>query len=431
MVVLTAIDFALNLAGGLFGGFEQQNAQQDANKMQEKMAEARFERDIQQWEINRYTDLVNYNWQVATVAAQRYQERVKEADYNTRMGLIIDNAVENLTLNAEALYDTYVVEEQLRATQVAERLGTERTLDAIQVGTRGLIAGIQSRQVRQSAKRANMQSLETVRQYMNSIKDKALQSAAAVNRKEEEGAAIVEELVSLQNIDTLKRDAQYVTALVTGSKAAAAATARQGGSNTSKRLALDAMQRFGRSYGELVAVQSDRKRRLGVFNSAMQGSFGDEMARMSLAIQEDAEKIKYTKKQNRQNRREFRLQQLGIKKQFQGELDAYTTRNESAFRQFYDLTLPGFDLAQRAGAREANALIKSTVNTIKGASVPYRPAIIFDPLEPIAGLKPEYMAPTPVPVKSWGSIMTDAFIGGVKGAAANTYTDAAGNLRFR
>lgn len=276
-----------------------------------------------------------------------------------------------------------------------------------------------------------MQSLETVRQYMTSIKDKALQSAAAVNRKEEEGAAIVEELVSLQAIDTLKRDAQYVTALMTGSKVAASATARQGGSNTSKRLALNAMQRFGRSYGELTAIQNDRKRRLGVFNSAMQGSFGDEMARMSLAMQEDADKIKYTKKQNRQNRREFRLQQLGIRQQFKGDLQAYNTRNDSAFRQFYDLTLPGFDLAQRAGAREANALMQTTINTIKGASIPYRPAIIFDPLEPIAGLKPEYEAPTPVPVKSWGSILSDAFIGGAKGAMSMSYTDASGNLAFR
>ena len=315
MVVLTAIDLVTNLVGGVVAGNEQRNAQQDANKVQEEMAKARNERDTQQWEINSLTEIVNYNWQTAVVAGQRYQERVKESDYNTRMSLIIDNAVENLNLNAEALYDTYVVEERLRANQVVEQLGTERALDAIQVGNRSLIAGLQARQVRQAAKRANMQSLETVRQYMTSIKDKALQTSAAINQKEEEGASIVEELVSLQSIDTLKRDAQYVTALVTGSKAAASATARQGGSNTSKRLALDAMQRFGRSYGELTAIQNDRKRRLGVFNSAMQGSFGDEMARMSLAMQEDAEKIKYTKKQNRQNRREYRLQQLGIKQQ--------------------------------------------------------------------------------------------------------------------
>ena len=276
MVVAAIISGAMALGGSILAGNEQRNAQQDANKLQDKKAKAQFERAEQAWDIGRYQDLVNYSWQNATVAVQRYQERVKESDYNTRMGLIIDNAIENLNLNAEAYYDTYVVEERLRANQVLEELGTTRALDAIGTTTRALGAGFQARQVRQNAKRANLQSLEAARQYMMGIKDKALQSSRAVSAKEEEGAAIQEELLLAQNLDTIRRDAQYVTSLVSGSKVAAAAGARHGGSNTSRRLALDAMQRFGRSYGELTAVQNDRKRRLNVYNSAMNGSFGDE-----------------------------------------------------------------------------------------------------------------------------------------------------------
>ena len=421
----------LGLGGSIWAGNEQRNAQQNANDLNEDKAEAQFERGEKVWDIGRLEGLVNHSWQNATIAVQRYQDRVKESDYNTRMGLIIDNAIENLNLNAEAYYDTYVVEERLRANQVLEELGTTRALDAIGTTTRALGAGFQARQVRQNAKRANLQSLEAARQYMMGIKDKALQSSRAVSAKEEEGVAIQEELLLAQNLDTIRRDAQYVTSLVSGSKVAAAAGARQGGSNTSRRLALDAMQRFGRSYGELTAVQNDRKRRLNVYNSAMNGSFGDEMARLSLGMQEDMEKIKYTRKVSKQNRRDARLQQLSIQSGLKGDLKAYKTRHKSAFRQFNDLTLPGFDLAQRAGAREANALIKTTLNTIKGASTPYRPAIFLDPLPPIAGLKPEYEAPTPVPVKTWGSILMDGFMSGAQGGMSMSYTDAAGNLQFR
>ena len=109
----------------------------------------------------------------------------------------------------------------------------------------------------------------------------------------------------------------------------------------------------------------------------------------------------------------------------------FNLRTQNTLSNFNNLTIPSFGLAQAQGEREAKALFQNTINTIKGASTPYRGAIIFDPLVPIAGLKPEYSAPTLQAVPGTGAILGRAFMDGVKGAMGQSYTDGAGNTQFR
>ena len=71
------------------------------------------------------------------------------------------------------------------------------------------------------------------------------------------------------------------------------------------------------------------------------------------------------------------------------------------------------------------------MNTIDGASTPYQEAIIFDPLEPIAGLKPEKGIATKVAKPGWGSILANSFVQGASGALSQSYVDSSGNRQWR
>ena len=86
--------------------------------------------------------------------------------------------------------------------------------------------------------------------------------------------------------------------------------------------------------------------------------------------------------------------------------------------KFKELTLPSFDLAQRQGQREMKSLIQGTKNTLREASMPYNDAIIFDPLKPIKGLKPEFYEPTKQYVPSMLSVGLNTVKGGFDGAMA-------------
>ena len=110
---------------------------------------------------------------------------------------------------------------------------------------------------------------------------------------------------------------------------------------------------------------------------------------------------------------------------------AYDFKVDNLMTEYNELTLPSFDLAARQGEREYRALLQNTMNTIDGASTPYSEAIIFDPLEPIAGLKPEKGLATKVAKPGWGSILTNSFIQGAQGALSMSYTKADGTTGWR
>ena len=76
----------------------------------------------------------DYAWSLANTEAQRYQDRVREADYNAQQGRVIDAAIENLELNGQALMDQYITSEQLRLQQeltgLQDNLTTEQLRDS-------------------------------------------------------------------------------------------------------------------------------------------------------------------------------------------------------------------------------------------------------------------------------------------------------------
>lgn len=108
----------------------------------------------------------------------------------------------------------------------------------------------------------------------------------------------------------------------------------------------------------------------------------------------------------------------------------YARDSNNALDTFRDLTIPSFELASRQGGRELESLYIGTEARINEASMPFREAIIFDPVAPIAGLKPDYYAPTKVYEPTGVDIALGAIQSGVQGAMSMSYQKAGGGLGF-
>lgn len=407
----------IGLVGGLIQGQQQRSAADAQNKAQKQMIKDQYKRDKQEWKLNRAQGWTDYAWAMANTEAQRYQDRVRKEDYEAQQERIIDAALVNLDLNIGALRDQYVESERLRAIQVTNELRDNIRSEEI---TRDNTLA----QLNYDAAASLMKTRDDLSGYLNSIKQRSLQAEELLAKKENEGKAIQEQIVMDEQLDTLQRDGQYITALVEGADRRAGVAARQGGSNSSRAVALDSMKAFGRSYGQLKLEQRKRRSQLNNYNASVSGETASQMARIATAIGNDARSMAYTKESN-----VLTLANIGNKARNATEL--YDFNTNSLMRNFNQLTRPGFELARRQGEREFTALVKDTMNTIAGASVPYREAIIFDPLEPIAGLKPEKASFTPAAKPSWGSILTGAAVNAAQGAMSMSYTDKNGNLAFR
>ena len=370
------------IASSLIQSNEQSNAAEQANALAKEKAEAQYQRALKEWEIDYQARMADWSWQVAQTEAARYVERQKQADYNWRAGQLIDAAMTNLEVNVEALTDRYVTEEGLRAQQVGMQYGYQMNELAATSG-------------------------EAVRQYMAGIRDSALQGMQIASQAERQSQELMSSLVFEGQRDQLQWEIGQISSVIDGAQAAAVAGGRMGNSSSAKRLALNAAQKLGRTWGEMDLRAKNRDARVALLNGAMQGETALQMGRLALSMQDQAQKLKYTTNKY-----------------------ASDAAYESAI--FRDLTIPSFGLAGRQGAREMKSLEIETNSVLAEASMPYRQAIIFDPIQPIKGLKPEYMAPTPVYGGSALGAIGNAIIGGAQNAISfGTYTKSDGSLGWR
>ena len=373
----------LGLAGiatSFIGGNQQRDAARAQNDAAEEIAEARFERAEKEWKIDYETRQTNYLWDVAKLEAQKFTERQAKADYEKRQSQLIDSAKRNLQVNSEATLDRFITEEMLRGKQANLELGYEQ------------------------ASLANNTSQQLL-QYMNAIQDRALEANALVQRTQTEAQQLQIEAVLGFQQEALERDIQNVAAVVGAASTRAVASQRQGGSSSSQRLALNGIQELGRTYGLLESRNRDRNSRIALLNSSMQGERATQLGRYALASQDATNRMKYTS-------------------------DKYALDAGYNLDVFKDLTMPSFDLANRQGKRELESLYIQTEGRINEASQPFRESIWFDPIAPIAGLKPEYEAPTKVYEPSGLDIGLNALSAGIDGAMSASYQKPGGGLGF-
>lgn len=380
MALGAIIGGVLGIAGSVYAGQQQSRAAAQANKLAEKQAKAQYERAQKEWGIDYSTRLANWAWSYAQHEAQIFQEKQQKADYEWRQGRLIDSAMQNLAVNQEALLSKYGYEENLRATQEGLQLGnTMLTLTA--------------------------DSNEALRQYMQQIRDVALQSKTLEQQTNRESQELMSSITLSMQQDNMERDLQNIAAVIDGAAIKARATARQGGSSSAQRLAMNKAQELGRTYGQLALRNQDRDSRVALLNTSMQGERATQMGRFALSVQDSADRMKYT------NAKYVR--------------DAGYTMDV-----FEKLTLPTFELAAQQGERDMKSLYIQTQGIVDEASMPFRESIFFAPRQPIAGLEPEYFAPTKVYQPTGFDLAFNAISAGVQGAMNFSYQKPGGGLGF-
>ena len=366
--VAPAIFGALGVGQSLLGSASQQSAADAQNAEQERIAKAQFKRAQQEYEIQQKRDMTQWAWDRARIEQLRFNEKQTALDQASYGAKLISAATENLAINSQALYDKFVVEEQLRGTQVG--LDYQYTTDKLAAD-----------------------SSEAIRQYMQNINQTALQSNATVAKLTTDTQELLASLALEEQRDYLGWQINLLSAAAKDSEAKAVASARQGGSNTSRKLAVQAAQQLGRTWAELDQRATSRDMKLGILNSTMKNDVSRQLGQYALTMQDETEKIKYT------NLR-------------------YVSDYGSAKSQMESLTIPSFQLAENQYGREIKSLQLQTRQAFDEATTKYREQTFFDPLKPVAGLRPKYIAPTAIAGPSTASVIGNAFISGIQGAAS-------------
>ena len=419
-----------NIFGGISKGNAERDAAKDANKAAIKQAKEQHELDLKLWEIDLLQGKSSYAAQVAEVSALRYQNLVKKTDYEDEQGRVIEAALQNLRLNAEGLNQTYVLEEAYRAREESQALINDLGSQSITAQERIDDLTIQSAETRRKAIDGNIQTMQAAAQYLSSIQTKGLEADKLLAAKETQGQEIQEMIIISEAMDTLKRDAFYLAAIAEDAGLSAKSTARQGGSNSAKRQGLQAMQALGRTYGQMMLAQKDKRRNLSTYNAQLVGETASNLAILASQMQGEAQKIKYTNSNNAIAQKGYELMQLGFGNQMQASQSKFQLGTRNSLKNFTELTIPSFALAKATGERRAEALIRSTMSELDAAGTPFREDIIFDPLEPIAGLKPEYSKPTERAVPGTGAIWGNALMDGAKTFMAGAGTDNNGDFKW-
>ena len=368
-MVWTELAFAaINVGQSIFGSMSQQSAADAQNAEQERIAKAQFKRAEQEWQIQNKRDQTQWLWDRARIEQLRFNEKQTALDQASYGAKLISAATENLAINSQALYDKFVVEEQLRGTQVG--LDYQYTTDKLAAD-----------------------SSEAIRQYMQNINQTALQSNATVAKLTTDTQELLASLALEEQRDYLGWQINLLSAAAKDSEAKAVASARQGGSNTSRKLAVQAAQQLGRTWAELDQRATSRDVKLGILNSTMKNDVSRQLGQYALTMQDETEKIKYT------NLR-------------------YVSDYGLAKSQMESLTIPSFQLAENQYGREIKSLQLQTRQAFDEATTKYREQTFFDPLKPVAGLRPKYIAPTAIAGPSTASVIGNAFISGIQGAAS-------------
>ena len=367
-MVWTELAFAaINVGQSIFGSMSQQSAADAQNAEQERIAKAKFRREMQEYEIQKKRDQTQWFWDRARIEQLRFNEKQTALDQASYGAKLISAATENLAINSGALFDRFVTEEKLRALQVG--IDYQYTTDKLAAD-----------------------STEAIRQYMQNINQTALQGNATVAKLTTDTQELLASLALEEQRDYLGWQINLLAAASKDSEVKAVASARQGGSNTSRKLAVQAAQKLGRTWVELDQRATSRDMKLGILNSTMKNDTSRQLGQYALAMQDETEKIKYT------NAR-------------------YVSDYGLAKTQMETLKIPSFQLAENQYGREIKSLQLQTRQAFDEATTKYREQTFFDPLKPVAGLRPKYIAPTAVAGPGAGSVIGNAFLSGIDGAS--------------
>ena len=362
---------ALSVGSSLLGASSREKARKAENSAKKRAANAEKAAARASTVARDQQNEINYAWKVAETEALRFQEAQAKSDFEWRQGRLTEAALANLKINEQAIFDQYVSAEDLRATQDELSLNYD-------MGVLGIEAN------------------DRLRGYMTAIQDNALraqQESLAANRQME---TLIKNQVLDGQLDTLQRDIQFAASLADRGAAKASGLGRGTSATTAKSLQMNAAKTLGRSFGELLVRQRERKNSIATMNATMQGETARGLARYALAsgrAMSDAQSSNKRLALDSNNR-----------------LDS-----------FERLTMPGYKLAARQGQRELDSLFLRTEGQLDEARIPYRENIIFDAQKPLPSMFVNIEGPTYRQPESAGSVIGGAVVDGINGALKGTY----------
>lgn len=375
---VAATSAAIGIGSSLFGASSREQQRKADNKARKEQWKGQRDAAQMAVRVQDEQNILNWTWKMAETEALRFQDKQQKADYEFKQSRLTDAALTNLKINEQAIFDQYSTAEDLRMTQEEMNL-------AFETGQLGLEAN------------------DAARRYMTAIRDNNLQAQQYAMQQNRQVETLIRNQVLDSQMETLQRDIQFAASIAERGQQKARALSRGASASTAKSLQQNSAKALGRSYGELLVKQQQRRGSLATMNATMQGETAKGLARFALASGQALNDLKSSNAN-------------------------YRMKGDYALDKFSKLTIPGFDLAARQGQRELDSLFVRTQGQLDEASMPYRESIIFDPQKPLPGLYPVIAQPTYQAKESTASVIGGAIGAGIQGAMKGTYAKEGGGI---
>ena len=412
---------AVGIGTSIFNSRSRNASTRASNKERKRQFERQEDWNKAQYNYSEIQADVAYAWDMAKHEALKYTEAENKLYYEFAQDQQLDYAIKNLELNSGALMDQYVTAENLRAKQEMLNLGltTDRNITQLQE------QGLRAQDLEAQAQLNKIQSQTQIKDFLISVKENANAQDRLMQRQKQETQALLGSIATDIMVEKFERDVTRVAQQVEEGQVKARATVRTGGTSTARQLAMNSAKALGRTYGQLKINQDKRNQQVIAQNLQNKGT-AMQMYGVALQTSRAALRGEEVAKTGDIRQRQLRTQMAGVK------LASQQTAAEQQFTTdvYENLTVPGFELAQKQGQREQSALELNTMATMTEASMPYRDPIIFEPQRALPGLRPFSEGPTIQREQSLGSTIGGAVLAGAQGFLSGGFKKAGGGIGF-
>lgn len=398
---------AIGGALSLFGGSQQRSAAdkaaKEAEKAREEMLDAQFERSTQEWELDTLRLQRDFFWEQAAVEEARVAElKVAGLQQEANQRTIWSEA-QAYSYGAQAMFDQYVVGENLRmgGAKLEFAYNQNQTMNEIdRVRAQSMLSAVQT----------DMQ----IAGYLNQVRENALQADIVGAKAGQKVDALVTAMASAETRLNFEYETRILAAMMDDAVNANRGITRTGGGNTAKLAAMDALKRGLRAYGDVKLQRDARAAQLGVLMNEINSVDAKQVQLLAVQAENAQRMAAATSAKGLAEQRVFRTQTTGLLNQYDFQRDA-----------FINVTMPQFALVQNEFARGLGSLNLQFRNALANATQPFEFQKIFDPLGPIAGLKPERMVPTPYQGATGNSFLqgVNDFLQGAQAVSPNLFSN--------
>ena len=418
------LTFGLAVTGGassLFGSLSRNKGVDARNQARRDQYNSQQEWNAAQYAYGEIQSEVAYGWDMAKHTALQFTEKQKKLDFEFLQGNQIDTTIKNLDLNVQALRDQYMVAEDLRAQQTMLDMGLTTDTNANKLAQTQVRANDLSSQAQLNM----IQSQTEIANYLLDVQSNANAQSQLMLQQDQEIGQILDSIATDVMVEKFEQDLTMVASMVEEGQTSTRANVRLGGTSTSRQLAMNTAKALGRTYGEMKINQQERNNRVAQQNLRNKGNAMQMFdVALNTARVKNAGQLAVESGQIRNDQLQNALSGVQLDAE---QIDTDQTFSENVYN---DLTVPGFELANKQGQRELEALNLSAYNDLVTVGMPYRDPILFEPQKALPGLRPYGVGPTMEAKESLGASIGGAVIGAAQGAMKGAYKNSSGGLDF-